>query len=94
MTFFDRLWLPIDKYPGWCLAIFMLAVAGFIVWLFTSETYNSNTVAEDQSASGNLSLRTIEVRGSKHEFIFWHDAYKGGMAHLPECRFCKERKVQ
>ena len=39
-------------------------------------------------------VRTYEYDGIPHQYIILENGYRGGIAHYPECKFCKNKEKQ
>ena len=73
----------------------ILAILSVIVLLSACvRTEEKRTIRERTDVQSHSYIIELEHHGTVHEFVYYTDGYgyRSGLAHWPDCKYCKEHE--
>lgn len=68
------------------VGLFALTVVGGLFLIARSDASAEANVSDEPL--GTCVVTDITANGECHQYLMWEDGYRGGMTHLPNCKYC------
>ncbi len=69
------------------LAVLFVAIVLGALFII-SKTCASSEAEVVEEARGTCVVRDVTAVGETHQYLMWENGYRGGMTHLPNCKYC------
>lgn len=74
----------------------IITILLFLICCFTScevpeNEHNIQVKEEYDASSGSIHIQTITIDSLSHQYLIKIGKYYSGIAHYPECKYCKNK---
>lgn len=89
VRFVRNLLSNLDDGLVYFITMAVLFVAIILGALFIiSKTGGSSEAEIVEDARGTCVVTDISANGETHQYLMWENGYRGGITHLPNCKYC------